>query len=72
MTGRDDFLAHLAGILQGIEAEGLMKRERLITSAQGAHVDIGGRRVINLCANNYLGLADHPALIEAAERAMLP
>ena len=70
MTGRDDFLAHLAGILQGIEAEGLMKRERLITSAQGAHVDIGGRRVINLCANNYLGLADHPALIEAAERAM--
>ena len=35
MTGRDDFLAHLAGILQGIEAEGLMKRERLITSAQG-------------------------------------
>jgi glycine C-acetyltransferase len=64
------FLEHLGGVLQGIEAEGLTKRERLITSAQGARVEVAGREVINLCANNYLGLADHPALVAAAKRAM--
>jgi len=64
------FLDHLRATLAGIEAEGLTKREREITSAQGARVTIGGRRVINLCANNYLGLADHPALIAAATQAM--
>lgn len=75
MPGPDDFLAHLQTTLAGIEAEGLMKRERPILSAQGAHITVpdgqgGTRRVLNLCANNYLGLADHPALIAAAERAM--
>ncbi|TKA95497.1 glycine C-acetyltransferase [Cereibacter changlensis] len=69
-TGRVAFLEHLGGVLQGIEAEGLTKRERLITSAQGARVEVAGREVINLCANNYLGLADHPALVAAAKRAM--
>ena len=49
------FLSHLTETLARIEAEGLTKRERLITSPQGAHIDVGGRRVINLCANNYLG-----------------
>lgn len=64
------FLAHLTDTLARIETEGLTKRERLITSPQGAHVDVNGRRMINLCANNYLGLADHPALIAAAKTAM--
>lgn len=66
----DEFLTHLSGVLSGIEAEGLMKRERLITSAQGAHVTVGGCGMLNLCANNYLGLADDPRLIAAADAAM--
>ena len=66
----DRFLEHLSATLRGIEAEGLMKRERLITGAQGAHVTVGGRRMLNLCANNYLGLADDPRLVAAAETAM--
>ena len=70
MTGRAAFLDHLRGELAGIDAEGLTKRERLIQSPQGAHVRIGGRDVLNLCANNYLGLANHPRLIEAATQAM--
>ncbi len=64
------FMTHLSDILKGIEAEGLMKRERQITSAQGAHVTVGGRRMLNLCANNYLGLADDPRLVAAARAAM--
>jgi len=64
------YLAHLTDTLAQIEAEGLTKRERLITSPQGARIDVGGRQVINLCANNYLGLANHPALIAAAKTAM--
>ena len=68
------FLTHLTDTLAGIEAEGLFKRERLITSPQGGEIDVatpdGERRhVVNLCANNYLGLADHPALIAAARQA---
>lgn len=64
------FLDHIRATLDQIESEGLKKQERLITSPQGARVEISGRPVINLCANNYLGLADHPGLIEAAARAM--
>jgi glycine C-acetyltransferase len=70
MTDRAALLDHLATILQGIEADGLMKRERLITGAQGAHVEMAGRQMLNLCANNYLGLADDPRLIAAAKAAM--
>jgi glycine C-acetyltransferase len=70
MTATTDFLDHLRQTLAGIEAEGLTKRERLITSAQGAHVQVAGRELINLCANNYLGLADNPVLIAAATGAM--
>ncbi|GHF03846.1 2-amino-3-ketobutyrate coenzyme A ligase [Aliiroseovarius zhejiangensis] len=62
----DRFIADLNDTLAGIEADGLMKRERLITSPQGAEISVGDREVINLCANNYLGLADHPDLIRAA------
>ena len=70
MTDRAAFLDHNSSTLAGIEAEGLTKRERLITGAQGAHVDMAGRRMLNLCANNYLGLADDPRLIAAAKQAM--
>ena len=70
MTDKTAFLIHLRSTLASIEAEGLTKVERLITSAQGAHVQVGGRSLINLCANNYLGLADHPVLIAAATGAM--
>ncbi|MCB2135248.1 MAG: glycine C-acetyltransferase [Rhodobacteraceae bacterium] len=70
MPDKTGFLQHLSDTLKGIEADGLYKRERLITSAQGAHVKVAGRDVLNLCANNYLGLADHPALIAAAKAAM--
>ncbi|MCR8546242.1 glycine C-acetyltransferase [Salipiger sp. P9] len=66
----DAFLTHLRETLSQIAAEGLMKTEREITSPQGARVDVAGRELINLCANNYLGLADHPALIAAATQAM--
>lgn len=63
---------HLAEELQNIEAAGLYKRERIITSPQKANITVEGRegKVLNFCANNYLGLSDHPRLIEAAKKAM--
>lgn len=64
------YLDHIRSTLAGIEADGLLKRERLIHGPQGAHVQIAGRRMLNLCANNYLGLADDPRLIAAAKAAM--
>jgi len=68
----DAFLSHITDTLAQIESEGLYKRERMITSPQGGEITVGEKQVINLCANNYLGLADHPALIEAATTAMGP
>lgn len=68
----ESFIAHVTDTLKQIESEGLMKRERMITSPQGGEIEVGDRRVINLCANNYLGLADHPDLIKAAKGAMEP
>jgi glycine C-acetyltransferase len=65
-----DFLEHIRAELAGIEAEGLMKRERLIEGAQGIRVRVAGREMLNLCANNYLGLADDPRLLAAAKAAM--
>lgn len=64
------FLTDISNTLAQIEAEGLTKRERMITSPQGGGIMVGGHRVINLCANNYLGLADHPDLIAAAKNVM--
>lgn len=64
------FLNHLRDTLAGIEADGLMKRERLIEGGQGARVRVAGRQMLNLCANNYLGLADDPRLVQAAKAAM--
>ena len=69
------FLTHLTETLEGISADGLYKRERMITSAQSGRISVmlDGKKhdqVINLCANNYLGLADHPALVMAAKAAL--
>jgi glycine C-acetyltransferase len=65
------YLAHLEKTLGEIDAAGLTKRERLIATAQSAHIAVaGGREVLNFCANNYLGLANHPALIAAAHTAL--
>ncbi len=68
----DAFLSYISDTLAQIEAEGLYKRERMITSPQGGEITVGDKQVINLCANNYLGLADHPALINAAKGVMEP
>lgn len=66
------YLDHIADTLDQIAADGMMKRERAITSPQSGTISVGDRSVINLCANNYLGLADHPDLIAAARDAMEP
>ena len=66
------FLSHISTTLDQIESEGLMKMERMIASPQGGEIELNGQTVINLCANNYLGLADHPDLIAAAKSAMDP
>lgn len=55
--------------LNSLEEMGLLRRLRTVTSAQGSHVEIDGRRVLLLCSNNYLGLATHPQVIEAARGA---
>jgi glycine C-acetyltransferase len=64
------FLDHIRTTLSEIDAAGLMKRERAITSPQAAHIAVAGRDMLNLCANNYLGLADDPRLAGAAKRAI--
>ena len=66
-----NFIAHLQSELDGLRAAGLYKSERVITTPQGALVKTAdGREVINLCANNYLGLSSHPKVIEAAHEAL--
>src|SRR3954467_1710376 len=67
----DEFDQRLANTLAEIRSQGLYKTERIITSAQDAHIGIaGGRQVLNMCANNYLGLAHHPAIVAAAKEAL--
>jgi glycine C-acetyltransferase len=60
----------LSAQLAELRAQGLFKEERLIAGAQGPWVHVGGRRVLNLCANNYLGLSNHPAIVAAAKSAL--
>ncbi|AMB73929.1 glycine C-acetyltransferase [Pantoea ananatis] len=65
------FYQHIRQQLDAAQREGLFKKERIITSAQQAEIEVGPERpVINFCANNYLGLANHPALIQAAKEGM--
>ncbi len=56
--------------LEDLQAKGLYKRERQLQGPQGAAIRVGGREVINFCANNYLGLANHPAIVEAAHEGL--
>ena len=68
---RGDFYKQLNSDLDTARAEGLFKEERIITSAQQADITVAdGSHVINFCANNYLGLANHPELIAAAKNGM--
>ncbi len=65
------FEQQLAQTLEEIRSQGLYKTERIITTPQHSHIAVsGGKKVLNFCANNYLGLADHPALIAAAKEAL--
>jgi glycine C-acetyltransferase len=61
---------HLVSQLEEIRNAGLEKQERVLTSPQGSVVSVLDREVLNLCANNYLGLADHPAIVAAAKEAL--
>ncbi len=71
MTASTRFEEDIAARLDGLREEGLYKSERVITSKQAGEVVLAdGRDVINLCANNYLGLADNPQIIEAARQAL--
>jgi len=64
------FLEHLARETEALKESGLFKAERVITTPQGAEIQTDGKEVINFCANNYLGLSDHPDLVEAAREAL--
>ena len=75
MSDSADFYSHLNDELAAIREAGLFKSERLIATPQGAHIrtlsaDAASREVLNLCANNYLGLSSHPAVIAAAHEAL--
>ena len=66
-----EFEQQVSRTLDEIKSQGLFKTERIITTPQDAHIAVAdGKRVLNMCANNYLGLADHPELIKAAKEAL--
>ena len=65
-----DLKNHLSAELESINAAGLPQNDRLIRSTQSAEIKVTRQTALNFCANNYLGLANHPALIEAAKKAM--
>jgi glycine C-acetyltransferase len=62
------FVNRIATELTEIETAGLLKKERIIASEQGAEIIVGGKNVLNFCANNYLGLSSHPKVVEAAKK----
>ena len=61
---------HLQNELNAIEQNGIFKKERIITSPQGAEITVNGETVLNFCANNYLGLSSHPEVVQAAKDAL--
>ncbi len=65
-----NFKEHLENTLNEIREAGLYKNERVIEGPQDAHIDVNGREVLNMCANNYLGLSDHPAIVDAARKSL--
>lgn len=64
------FVQRIGKEVEDIKAAGLFKSERIIKSPQGAEIEVGGKTVLNFCANNYLGLSSHPKVIEAAHKAI--
>jgi glycine C-acetyltransferase len=66
----ENFVRRIADELEEIRTAGLFKNERIITSEQGAEIMVNGKKVLNFCANNYLGLSSHPKVIEAAHEAI--
>ena len=64
------FKEHLEDTLNDIREAGLFKNERVIDGPQEARIEVGGREVLNMCANNYLGLSDDPSIVEAARKAL--
>ncbi|MEO6228831.1 MAG: glycine C-acetyltransferase [Ferruginibacter sp.] len=62
------FVSRIANEVEEIEKAGLYKKERIITSEQGAEIIVGGTNVLNFCANNYLGLSSHPKVLAAAKK----
>src|SRR5438128_9035025 len=61
---------HLRTQLDDLRSRGLYKRERQLQGPQGSSIRVAGKEVINFCANNYLGLANHPAIVEAAHEGL--
>ncbi len=66
----ETFVTRIKKELDEVEAAGLFKKERIITSEQGPEIVVNGKTVLNFCANNYLGLSSHPKVIEAAHKAI--
>ena len=66
----ENFANRIGKELEEIQASGLYKNERIITSEQGAEIEVGGKKVLNFCANNYLGLASNPKVQEAAKKTI--
>ena len=66
----ENLVKRIANEVEEIRTAGLFKKERIIASSQGAEITVGGKTVLNFCANNYLGLSSHPKVIEAATKAI--
>jgi glycine C-acetyltransferase len=70
MNAKTNFYQHLQNEIETVKNEGLFKEERIILSPQGAEIKVKNENVLNFCANNYLGLANNPELVEAAKKAL--
>ena len=66
----EKFVHRIGAEVEEIRSAGLFKTERIIESEQGAEIIVNGKKVLNFCANNYLGLSSHPKVIEAAHKAI--